>query len=264
MSTIFDSRNFIQVTSPVADQVSEAEFARTLGLPGVHAINNHLQILMNQARKIFEEISKHWIHTQAIKISAITDDKICFANGIDFTCELLAQRLHKAGAHMIVMAAVSLGPEIVEHCNMLWEEDKPDEAFVLDSLGTNVVEQLTLRMGIQLCKWGEPLGMAALPHYSPGYTGWDVREHFLIFPMLEEEKPFPKPLEVLESGMLKPMKSQVSIFGITRYANRIERAPSLCPCVDCSLKRCAYRRVPQKDLNAKLMEKRFRKNRIKK
>jgi hypothetical protein len=241
------SPNLAPVLDGIAHKVSEAEFKRTLGIPVGHDIDDRTLAHMDEARSTFSEVAKPWVHTQPHGISSIIGDKISLNSGIDLTCELLVRKLEAAGAHMIVVVAVSAGAEISEHCDLLWQTNRPDEAFILDSLATNVVEQLTLRTGMQLCDWGEPEGMAAVPHYSPGYKGWDILEHLAILPMLAAELPLPGPLEVLESGMLKPKKSQISVFGMTRHTERILRLPGLCPCLDCSLEKCAYRRAPRRE-----------------
>jgi len=242
-----ESPNLAPVLNDIAHKVSEAEFKRTLGIPARHDIDDRTLAHMGEARSTFSEIASPWIHAQPREISSIIGDKISLDGGMDLTCELLARRLDAAGAHLIVAVAVSAGAEISEHCDLLWQTNRPDEAFILDALATNVVEQLTLRTGMQLCDWGEPTGMAAIPHYCPGYKGWDILEHLVILPMLTEKQPLPGSLEVLESGMLKPKKSQIAVFGMTKHTDRILRLPGLCPCLDCSLEDCAYRRAPRRE-----------------
>ena len=54
----------------------------------------------------------------------------------------------------------------------------------------------------------------------------------------------PFELSVLESGMLRPKKSQLAVFGLTRQVHRVRRLTDLVPCQSCSLARCHYRRAP--------------------
>ena len=46
------------------------------------------------------------------------------------------------------------------------------------------------------------------------------------------------------TGMLKPKKSLLAIFGITRQLEKVRRLTDLVPCHNCSLAGCKYRRVP--------------------
>jgi hypothetical protein len=54
----------------------------------------------------------------------------------------------------------------------------------------------------------------------------------------------PIPLDVLESGMLRPKKSLLAVFGLTRHVDRVNRLTDLVPCQNCSFSPCQYRRAP--------------------
>jgi hypothetical protein len=56
--------------------------------------------------------------------------------------------------------------------------------------------------------------------------------------------PFPFQLEVLESGMLRPRKALLAVFGLTRHTERLHRLTGLVPCESCSFGPCQYRRAP--------------------
>ena len=244
-----DICNLSPVLADIANRVPEIEFKRTLGIPLGLDVDERTQKYMKEARATFAEEAHPWVHAQPCEISSIDGGKIRLDGGVELSCKPLASKLNGAGAHMVVVVAVSAGAAISAHCDRLWQANRPDEAFILDALATNVVEQLSLRAGMQLCDWGEPTGMAAIPHYSPGYKGWNILEHLVILPMLMAKQPFPDSLEVLESGMLKPKKSQIAVFGMTKHTERILRLPGLCPCLGCSLENCAYRRAPQRQEN---------------
>jgi hypothetical protein len=48
----------------------------------------------------------------------------------------------------------------------------------------------------------------------------------------------------MESGMLRPKKSLLAVFGLTRHLDRVRRLTDLVPCENCSFGSCQYRRVP--------------------
>jgi len=58
----------------------------------------------------------------------------------------------------------------------------------------------------RVCAWAEQNGMAVLPHYSPGYTGWPVSDQPKLWNVIrgENSSPFPDKLEVMESGCCAP------------------------------------------------------------
>ena len=72
--------------------------------------------------------------------------------------------------------------------------------------------------------------MAVLPHYSPGYPEWDIAEQAALLALLTASAaPLPGPLEVLDSGMLRPKKSLLAVFGLTRHVERVPRLADLVP-----------------------------------
>src|SRR5262249_40309971 len=81
--------------------------------------------------------------------------------------------------------------------------------------------------------------------YSPGYSGWDTADQNRLFDAIRAgANSFPSELRVLESGMLKPKKSLLAVFGVTRQVERVRQFAKLIPCENCSFSPCQYRRAP--------------------
>src|SRR5204863_7236282 len=90
----------------------------------------------------------------------------------------------------------------------------------------------------------EQNSMTVLPHYSPGYPGWPISDQVRLWDLLRAKTSRALPLEVLETGMLRPKKSLLALFGITRHLDRVRNFRHLVPCQNCSLPGCPYRRAP--------------------
>ena len=133
----------------------------------------------------------------------------------------------------LLLTAVSAGPELERYAEQLWHEEKPDEYFFLEVLGSALVEHLLAGAGIRLRGWAATQKLSLLPHYSPGYGNCDVSEQPLLLEMLQ-----PCGLEALPSGALRPKKSQIAVFQLT--ARDIQ--PPTVPCETCALKSCDFRR----------------------
>jgi hypothetical protein len=88
--------------------------------------------------------------------------------------------------------------------------------------------------------------MVALPHYSPGYSGWDVSDQNLLWSVIRPQNGsgWPGELQVLDTGMLRPKKSLLAVIGITANLERARSFAKLVPCENCSLPGCQYRRAP--------------------
>jgi hypothetical protein len=152
--------------------------------------------------------------------------------------------LRQAEAHGVILVAVGAGMEAEEEAHRRWEEGKPDEYFFLEMYASAVVEHLTTTTGANLCDWAERHEMAVLPHYSPGYPDWDVAEQSELLALIRRRRPLPSCVDVMESGMLRPKKTLLAVFGLTRHGEHLRRLTDLIPCENCSFSSCQYRRVP--------------------
>jgi len=108
------------------------------------------------------------------------------------------------------VAAITAGAEVEEEIAQRWRADRVDEAFFLDRLAAGVVEHLALSIGV-----------------SPGASGWDVGRHCELIKRLGSEAP----IELLASGMLKPLHSLLAL---------VTGESTTCSQCDC---RCDFRRT---------------------
>jgi hypothetical protein len=113
-------------------------------------------------------------------------------DGVQFRSRQLHEHLAKANATRALLVAVSAGPECEAHARRLWEEAKPDECssrnlwFGGRRASGGHHQRASLRPGA-----GD--GLIAVPHYSPGYSGWDVVDQRKLLDLIRAgaTKPFP-------------------------------------------------------------------------
>lgn len=228
-------------------EIPDTEYVRLLGYPKERTLEGRSRELADQAAQWFAQNGRPWIGAQEISPVELGDKKVRLA-GTEFSSRRLREILAEAQAHSVVLVAVSAGPECEEHARRLWTDDKPDEYFFLESYGSAVVEQLVVLASGRLCAWADTQQMAALPHFSPGYSGWNITEQIPLWNLFRQQfrGSLPGPLAVLESGMLRPKKSLLTVFGLTRDLDKARRFAKLIPCENCFLPDCRYRRAPFK------------------
>ena len=245
MKELFDTKPDINVL--------QAEYKRLLGYPSYYELEGNAQKLADSASQWYAENGKPWIY-------AIQFDKLDYRQEnlrID-NIELLSKKLRKQFAQAQVCSAivlvVSAGNECEKKAKQLWEEEKPDEYFFLEIYGSAVVEHLITTAGFRFCDWAEKNDMTVLPHYSPGYPGWRVEDQHQLLKLIKQNTSIvlPGDIEILESGMLKPKKSMLALFGITEQVEKVMDLRDLIPCQICSLQSCQYRRVPYKYYNTQI------------
>jgi len=223
--------------------IDPAEYRRLLGYPRDHEISQRAQELAEWAGEWYSQNGRPWLYARQAGDVDADGDRIAI-DGAEFTSRRLAAILRRADARGAFLVAVSAGPEAEEEAHRRWLDKKPDEYFFLETYGSAVVEHLITLAGARLCAWADGEGMAVLPHYSPGYSLWDIAEQTPLLHLVEWRSTLPGPLETLDSGALRPKKSQLAVFGSTRSVDRVARLTDLVPCQNCSFADCQFRRVP--------------------
>ena len=231
-------------TNPKVD-VQEPEYQRLLGFPKKYLMQGRMRELADAARRWYAENGRPWFYARQMSAPELAEGKLHIA-GTEFSSKQLHDQFVEARADSVVLVAVSAGRECEKHAHQLWRESKPDEYFFLEMFGSAVVEHLVTVASGHLCGWADRHGAAALPHYSPGYSGWDISDQVKLWNLLRQmgAVPLNGRLEVLETGMLQPKKSLLAVFGITRDLEKARKLARLIPCESCSLPGCQYRRAP--------------------
>ncbi len=225
--------------------VQPAEYQRLLGYPRDHPLSDRALELADRARAWYVANGKPWVYARQAECVEITNGSV-HIDGASFVGRSLQAALHQAEAESVVLVAVSAGPELEREAQEMWRQEKPDEYFFLEVYGSAVVEHLVTMCGARLCAWAEPQQMAVLPHMSPGYLDWDVSQqpHLLQLIRSDGRSVLPGQLDVLPTGMLRPKKSLLAVFGVTRRTAHVRRHGELNPCEGCSFLPCQFRRAP--------------------
>jgi len=229
-------------TSPEVE-IQESEYQRLLGYPKNYSVEGRARELADEAAAWFSKNGRPWICAREVASVELQNGSVRIG-GIEFSSKKLREILLESNAHGALLVAVSAGAECEEHARALWTEGKPDEYFFLETYGSAVVEQLITVASGRICAWADEHQMAALPHFSPGYSGWDIAQQLPLWSLFQKnlDGAFPGQLEVLESGMLRPKKSLLAVIGLTRDLEKARRFQKLIPCENCSLPDCRYRR----------------------
>jgi hypothetical protein len=223
-------------------KVQQAEYNRLLGYPRNYELAERSRELTDWARNWYAENGKPWIYAREAERFDIAAGRLRL-ECVDFSSKKFHEQLREAQAHTAILVAVSAGRECEEKAHQLWLEEKPDEYFFLEVFGSAVVEHLVTTAGARLCAWADQHGMAVLPHYSPGYSEWDISELGKLLELIQH-KNLREEICALDTGMLRPKKSLLAVFGITRLVDRVRNFKELVPCESCSMRDCHYRRAP--------------------
>src|SRR5438105_2050410 len=73
----------------------------------------------------------------------------------------------------------------------------------------------------------------------------DLAEQPRLLALIKDRRSgLPFALDCLDSGMLRPKKSQLAVFGLTAHTEKVRRLTDLIPCESCTFASCEFRRAP--------------------
>ncbi|HEY2434353.1 MAG TPA: hypothetical protein VGI12_16890 [Vicinamibacterales bacterium] len=223
--------------------VQPAEYIRLLGYPRGWVLEGRARELADWAREWYAAHGRPWTYARMVDHLRL-DGGVVVLDGARFHSSRLTATLAGAAADRAFLVAVGAGPELEAEAQVRWQDGKPDEYFFLEIYGSAVVEQLVTMTGARLCAWADGEHAAVLPHYSPGYPEWTIEEQGSLLDLIRAPQPSAVPLDAFETGMLRPKKSLLAVFGVTRHVERVRPLTELSPCESCSYAACQYRRAP--------------------
>ena len=207
----------ILLPTPNFDEVPMVLFRRHIGLPARAELDEQLIALYDQAKTWYAEHGEPWTEARQVAIQRIVYDVIHLEPRLQLSSALFARGLARAEARAIVVVGVSAGAAVDKQIDSLWKSGRVDEAMFLNAYAIATVEHLRQAIGELLRSAFSESATTVLPHYSPGYEGWDLGDQSRLFQLLAEGRNGTAlPIQLLPSGGLNPSKSTLAAFGLTQ------------------------------------------------
>ncbi len=225
-------------------KVKPQELHRLLGYPESYEINETVQQLIDWAGDWFFQNGKPWINKTEVGIDYDQNQQMRL-DGISISGEELGKRFWQAKVDRSILIAASAGEAVDSEIKRLWKEGFPDRYYFLEMYATAVVEEIITSWAAAVCAEADRVGLAVLPRYSPGYSGWDLSCQKDLYRILDSKVPgFGQRISILPSGMLFPKKSQISLIGLAKQSSEFSTSTLESPCRTCSFSPCQFRREP--------------------
>ncbi len=146
---------------------------------------------------------------------------------------------HYTNCSQLAVFVCTAGPEVSKRSMELSQNGDLIEGFLVDILGSVIVEKAMDRIQKTLQEELLKNGLKATNRYSPGYVDWNVGEQQKLFSLLPNQ--FCN-VSLSESSLMSPSKSVSGIIGIGKNAKYKHHV-----CNDCSSANCIYRNKRIKD-----------------
>lgn len=148
-----------------------------------------------------------------------------------FTGDIITNNLQKAGS--VAFFLCTAGPGIENISKELMDQGDLLEGYLLDILGSEIVEAATGKIQDKLEIKMQQSGLKITNRYSPGYCGWEVKEQHKLFSFFPESF---CGVTLTESAFMNPKKSVSGIIGIGKNVTK-----DAYPCKICDFEDCIYK-----------------------
>ena len=215
--------------NPVLTKINKKE---TLRYAGMREENTQLDASVSEA------LRETLIYSQPKGSYAIYDyvePEIRFTNG---SYALSGNKVveHLAGSVKVAVIAVTVGEDVEQRIEMLFDSGEYTKAILMDAAATAAVEQAADSLCAFIADKASKEGLFMSKRFSPGYGDWALENQADI---LELSGGKDIGIDITTAFMLKPRKSITAVIGFKHF----EEKGMLVNCGDCEKDECGYRRI---------------------
>jgi len=185
---------------------------------------------------VFEELITPRLYYRIIKIDHINNGTVHLRGGLNLSSPILAKVMKNCEYAICFIATI--GSDVEGEITRLSEENHLSYAYVLDTMGSTVIESMVDKFHKSMEKrYGAKGGKVTL-RFSPGYCDWHVTEQEKLFRALDSNH---LDVKLTDSCLMQPRKSISGIFGVLPSSINPPASPYN-PCSKCKKKNCPSRR----------------------
>lgn len=177
------------------------------------------------------------------QVKAVDPHKIVLNNHAVFMSPKLAKTM-RYSTEMVCFLATA-GPELDAEIARLTATGRMSGAYVLDVMGSLLVERMVERFQESFGKKMAAHGKDVTLRFSPGYCDWPITQQSTLFTLFDSSD---IGVKLHRSCLMTPRKSISGVFGIYALNDVSER---YIPCWECNRSDCTARRAePRSSVDA--------------
>lgn len=115
------------------------------------------------------------------------------------------------GANNVCLMAATIGDAVEKAARKYLADKESFKGFIMDRMGSYLVEQEIRKMDQKITRKAEGIGMAATRRYSPGYQGFSLKAQKVFVELIGSAWP---DLQLTDGFMIKPEKTITAIKGV--------------------------------------------------
>ncbi|NQT09622.1 MAG: hypothetical protein HQ573_00405 [Desulfobacteraceae bacterium] len=218
-------------------EVDNERLLRFLGSSGNKNVSPAVQQKIDRFSDRLEELVTPRINFKLKPLASVKKDGVLLHDQTWLKSPKLSRTFRSAKKVCFFIATI--GHDLERKVSECMEKNRYADAYVLDAMGSLVVENVTDQFHLRMERYYQARGQAVTLRFSPGYCDWSLREQPDVFNQFED----PGNLGVTLSNtcLMTPRKSVSGVFGIVPK-NGDQTIADYNPCTNCSKTNCIARR----------------------
>jgi hypothetical protein len=225
------------VLMEILPNVKDQELARLLGSRKGRKLSPALKKKVTKLKDKTSRLIKPRIHFKKHKIQQISRGGVQLASDTSLRSPKLSRTMR--GSEEVVCFVGTIGKGIEKEIKRLVNLRRLSEAYVMDAMGSVLVENLVDQFQSHLDDHYKAQDKALGLRFSPGYCDWPVTEQKKLFDLLEPHK---AGVELTETCLMRPRKSISGVIPLFQADNCGEQG-DYNPCWECKKLDCTARRI---------------------
>ncbi len=198
-----------------------------------HSINRKIDDFQTR----LEDLTTPELSYRIKKIESVSKGSTCLQEGTKFKSLKFSKAMELC--EDIVCFIATIGSGIEEESVRLMRENRLSDSYILDSMGSIVVENMVDKFYNDMKKKYELKGGGVTLRFSPGYCDWPITEQKKLFRLLGSDL---TGVQLTDSCLMQPRKSVSGVFGVLPSNVNLPVSPYN-PCLECKKQDCIARRT---------------------
>ncbi|MDL1963256.1 MAG: hypothetical protein LWW98_02775 [Deltaproteobacteria bacterium] len=217
--------------------VDNEKLLRFFGASGNKNVSPAVQQKIDRSSDRLEELITPQINFNVKPLASVKKGGVLLQNQTWLKSPKLSRTLRPAKEVCFFIATI--GHDLERKVSECMEKNQYADAYVLDTMGSLVVEDVTNQFHLRMERHYQARNQAVTLRFSPGYCDWSLREQSTVFNQFEDSKSLGVTLS--NSCLMTPRKSVSGVFGIVPK-NGNQTIADYNPCTNCSKTDCIARR----------------------
>ena len=197
-----------------------------------HSINRKIDDFETRLEKLTTPELSYCIK----KIESVSEGIVYLQEGTKFKSPKFSKAMEPC--EDIICFIATIGSGIEEEIVRLMGENRLSDSYILDSMGSIVVENMVDKFHKDMKKKYELKGGGVTLRFSPGYCDWPITEQKKLFRLLGSDQ---TGIQLTDSCLMQPRKSVSGVFGVFPSNVNLPVSPYN-PCLECKKRDCIARR----------------------